>query len=328
MTDAAVPAPSLTDRRHPPGASSARGLLFTVLGEFVLPYGGEAWTSAVIDLLSRLGVEEKAARQALTRVAASGWLEPERQGRRTRWRLTERGRRLLTEGTERIYGFAGLADRWDGRFLLVLASSPEGDRATRHLVRTRLEWAGLGSPRSGVWVSTHADRLGEVQEALAAAGVLGDSQIFVGTHEGGGELTAMVRQAWDLDAIAAAYDAFIAEFEPGLSTEPAAGDAASDAAAAGGSGATAEGATITDGAAAGAAAGGVPGAPAASDPLARLTELVHAWRRFPRIDPALPRSLLPAGWSGERGAAVFAACHLAWGAPARVEWRSVNRAEA
>ena len=36
----AVPALS---RRHAAGAASARGLLFTVLGEFVLPAGGWAW---------------------------------------------------------------------------------------------------------------------------------------------------------------------------------------------------------------------------------------------------------------------------------------------
>jgi phenylacetic acid degradation operon negative regulatory protein len=68
--------------RHAAGAGSARGLLFTVLGEFVLPTGGAAPTSAFIEVLSRLGVEEKAARQALTRSGADGLLVSERQGRR------------------------------------------------------------------------------------------------------------------------------------------------------------------------------------------------------------------------------------------------------
>ena len=67
----------------PPAPASARGLLFTVLGEFVLPTGGPAWTSAFIDVLGRLGVEEKATRQALMRTAADGWLASERVGRRT-----------------------------------------------------------------------------------------------------------------------------------------------------------------------------------------------------------------------------------------------------
>ena len=70
-------------RRHAAGTDSARSVLFTVLGELVLRTGGEAWTSAFIDVFGRLGVEEKAARQALMRTAADSWLSSERVGRRT-----------------------------------------------------------------------------------------------------------------------------------------------------------------------------------------------------------------------------------------------------
>jgi phenylacetic acid degradation operon negative regulatory protein len=62
----------------------------------------------------------------------------------------------------------------------------------------------------------------------------------------------------------------------------------------------------------------------AADPLARLVELVHAWRAFPWSDPGLPRELLPSGWAGERAAALFARRHSAWSAPAQREWLRVN----
>src|SRR5580700_9864340 len=91
-------APTLS-RRHAAGAPSARGLLFTLLGEFVLTGDGLAWTSAVL--------------------AASGRLDAEKVGRRTRWRLSASARRMLTEGADRIYSFTGPSDRWDGRWLLV-----------------------------------------------------------------------------------------------------------------------------------------------------------------------------------------------------------------
>ncbi len=117
-----------------------------MLGEFALPSGGAAWTSAVIDVLGRLGVEEKATRQALMRTAAAGWLDSERVGRRTCWRLTPAAERLLTDGTERIYSFTGVATDWDRRWVVVLVRTPETERATRHLLRTRLAWAGLGTP--------------------------------------------------------------------------------------------------------------------------------------------------------------------------------------
>jgi phenylacetic acid degradation operon negative regulatory protein len=264
-------------RRHAAGAESARGLLLTLLGEFVLPTGGQALTSTFIDVLGRLGVEEKACRQALMRTGADGLLVSERQGRRTLWRLTGAAERFLTEGAERIYGFRASQPEWDGRWLIVLARLPETDRAARHLLRTRLTWAGFGSPAPGVWISTHADRAPEAERVLGEAGVH-DGQIFRAEHHGGGPLSAMVREAWDLDAVEASYEDFLAGFARAPS----------------------------------------------SDPVVRMVQLVHAWRRFPLIDPALPAELLPARWSGVRAAKLFARRRAEWHAAARAEWHRIT----
>jgi phenylacetic acid degradation operon negative regulatory protein len=272
------PVPPTMSRRHAAGSESARGLLFTVLGEFVLPHGGTAWTSALIDVLGRLEIEEKAARQALMRTAADGWLSAERIGRRTRWRLTDNAERLLTEGAERIYGFTGTAPRWDGRWLLVMARVPETDRPARHLLRTRLAWAGFGSPAPGLWISTHTDRVDEVERVLEAAGVLADARIFRAEHVGGGESATMVGQAWDLAAIEQSYRDFLDEFE----------------------------------------------SPNSADPLTRQIDLVHSWRRFPWIDPALPRELLPARWSGRKAGQLFARRHARWSTEATARWLGLN----
>src|ERR1035438_4884417 len=161
QADAGGAAPTLL-RRHAAGTESARSLLFTVLGELVLPTGGQAWTSAFIDVLGRLGVEEKAARQALMRTAADNWLSSERVGRRTVWRLTPTAERLLRDGTERIFGFAAVAEDWDGRWTIVIARTPETDRAARHMIRTRLRWAGFGHVIPGVWLSPRSDRRSRV----------------------------------------------------------------------------------------------------------------------------------------------------------------------
>src|SRR5947207_14682022 len=66
---------------------TARGLLLTVLGEFVLPAGAAAPTSAFIDLLGRLAVEEKAARQALARSGT-----PRRRPAGVHWSTSDRVR--------------------------------------------------------------------------------------------------------------------------------------------------------------------------------------------------------------------------------------------
>ncbi|TMR24489.1 PaaX family transcriptional regulator C-terminal domain-containing protein, partial [Actinomadura geliboluensis] len=206
--DAAPPRPEFRRRREL-GAASARSLLLTVLGEFVLPGGEAVWTATFLRALGLLGVEEKAVRQALARSAAEGWLAGERRGRRTAWRLTPAGERLLTDGTERIYGFGGPVGPWDGRWLLVLATVPETSRRLRHLLRTRLAWSGLGNLSPGVWVSPHPGREPEVRGVLAEIGVADTSTLFTGGLGDLAEARRVARQAWDLDEIELAYEDFL-----------------------------------------------------------------------------------------------------------------------
>lgn len=265
-------------RRHASGSLSARGMLLTVLGEVVLPGDGSGWTASFIQTLSRLGIEEKAVRQALMRTATDGWLSSERVGRRTRWHLTDSAVQLLTEGAQRIYAFTGAVENWDGRWLLVSARIAENDRAIRHIVRSRLAWAGFGSLGPALWISSHADREREVCQILLEAGCADTSSVFIATRPGVGDIRAMVSQAWDLAAIEAAYEAFLRDF----------------------------------------------GDKQAVDPLTSQIELVHAWRRFPAIDPALPRELLPELWSGVRAAELFASRHETCAVAAREQWRSMN----
>src|SRR6185312_10562107 len=123
-------------RRQELGAASARSLLLTVLGEFVLPASTSVWTATLLDLLADLDVAEKATRQAIMRTADSGWISGHRRGRETRWSLTEAGTRLLKEGTDRIYGFASDQRVWDGRWLLLTVAVPENARALRQRLRT------------------------------------------------------------------------------------------------------------------------------------------------------------------------------------------------
>jgi phenylacetic acid degradation operon negative regulatory protein len=273
--DGMEPVPVLS-RRHASGSGGGRGLLFTILGEFVLPAGGAAWTSAFLEVLTRLDVDEKASRQALMRTAADGWLRSDRVGRRTRWHLTSAAQRLLREGAERIFGFGDAASSWDGQWLIVVSRVPDADRATRHHLRTRLAWAGCGTPGPGVWISPRLSNAAEVRSIFAADGLLNEAQIFVAAHDGG-DLQAMARAAWDLDAIEERYAQFIADFSD----------------------------------------------PLVADPLVHVLELVHAWRRFPWIDPGLPSELLPDGWSGAKAAELFKNRYASWVAAAKLAWQDI-----
>src|SRR5215470_16720461 len=154
----------VVSRRREVSHTSARSLLMTVLGEYVLPQRHPVWTWVLVDTLAR--------------AAAEGWLVSERVGRRARWGLTPPGRRLLTEGAQRIYEFGRGERPWDGRWLVLLVSVPEVKRDLRHRLRTRLSWAGFGSPEAGVWVSPDLGREGEALGVLKELGLAAGAMSF------------------------------------------------------------------------------------------------------------------------------------------------------
>ena len=217
-TDTA-PARPVLSRRHSISAGSARSLLLTVLGEFVLPSGKPVWTSTLLHVLRGLDVEEKSARQAIARTAGDGWISSERDGRRVRWALTPPGRRLLTEGTERIYSHGAKQPPWDGRWLIVMASVPETQRKLRHQLHTRLAWAGFGNPTAGMWVSPHPERESEVKQIMQDLGLDAAAFSFTGPFAGVGSERTLVERAWNLDEVAAHYEEFLDEFA-GIRPEP------------------------------------------------------------------------------------------------------------
>ena len=280
MTEA-VPSEQWARRSQALGVPSTRGYLLTVLGEFVLPVGGRVWTAALLDALGALGVEERTARQAVWRSAERGLLESERIGRRTRWALSDAARRLLVEGTRRIYSLHREPRPWDGRWLLLYVSVPELQRDLRHRMRTRLGWAGFASLGSGTWVSPWIDREIEAREVLEDLGLSssGAARSFIAKPGGIGNVNEMVTATWPLGEIAAGYDAFLERF------------------------------------------GTAPPAEAGYDAFVNQVRLVHEWRRFPFLDPDLPGDLLPSDWSGYRAAELFHRLHEQWHSSAWAWWR-------
>ncbi|KQS59639.1 PaaX family transcriptional regulator [Geodermatophilus sp. Leaf369] len=278
-----IEGPTLT-RRQELGAASARSLLLTVLGEFVLPRGEQVWTSTLLELAADLDVAEKAARQALMRTADDGWIAAQRIGRETRWGLTEQGTRLLTDGTRRIYDAASEEQPWDGSWLVLTVTVPENARALRQRLRTQLGWAGLGSSSPGVWVTPRVDREAEAARVLEELGLTAGSWSFVARSGQIGDQRSLVRSAWDLDAIETRYEEFL---ELVGSRRPR-----------------------TD-----------------RQALVAQVRLVQEWRRFPLLDPGLPRELLPPRWSGNRAAQVFRERHATWAPRARSAWESLARTD-
>ena len=193
-----------------------------MLGEYVRPAGQPAWTSTLVGALGLLGVAEKAARQALARTAAEGWIASSRHGRLAQRELTAAGTRLLTGGAERIYSLGQDRPAWDGRWLVLLTGGPDAGRDRRQQLRTRLTWAGFGALPGGVWISPDPGREAEASVILAELGLAGECMSFIARSGDIGEPRDVVRRAWDLRGLRAGYAAFIADF---AAAEPAGDDA-------------------------------------------------------------------------------------------------------
>lgn len=209
----ASPTIARSTRRRDVGSRSARSLLLTVLGEFVGPRAEKVWTATLVEALGALGVEEKAARQALTRTASEGLLTSSRHGRRVLWDLTDSGAELLKTGAQRIYGFMRHRHAWDGRWLVLTVAIPETQRQLRHRLRTRLTWLGLGSPTSGLWITPDESKEPEVHAVIRDLGLDPQAFAWTGPATGIGDESLVIQQAWDLDEVEGRYLDFLANFE-------------------------------------------------------------------------------------------------------------------
>lgn len=199
---------------------SARSLLLTILGAYVLPASEPVWTAALLHVMTGLGLEEQTARQAIARAADSGLISGAKHGRTVQWQVTEAGRAEIEDVTRRAESLLSPPARWDGRCLVLAVTVPQQLRSVRKRLYSGLYWQGFGNPAPGLWASPHADRAEELRELIDSLGLQDSTITFVGGTLGVGITDAeIVARAWDFSQIAARYEKFIETFET-LRPEP------------------------------------------------------------------------------------------------------------
>lgn len=244
--------------RHPPRAKS---LCVTLMGDAIVPHGGQVWLSDLIELVVPLGINERLLRTSVFRLVAQGWLRSERHGRRSLYRLSPQGEELTREASGRIYDKSPAA--WEGDWtLVILPRVGAGGQARRGQLRRELVWAGFGAIAPGVFTlpRDQAARARKVLNGLKAA----DKALVLSARDldngRGLALHTLAAQCWDLDGVADQYREFSNAFAPLLAERD--WDAAPEQAFA-----------------------------------ARALAL-HEWRRIVLQDPQLPHQMLPRDWPG------------------------------
>jgi len=210
----------------PARKGGAKALLLTVLGEFVLPSGGGAWTSSLLSAADALGLGEKNARQALSRIKGQGLIDSARHGRLVRWALTPSGRQLLEAGTERIYSFGRRDVEWNGQWLTAHCPVAESRRAVRNELRSELRYLGFGELSASLLISPRVDRDPELRQVLERLGLLNESTIVWAQSLNETDEHRLVARAWDLDQLAASYVDFTETHSNTETSEPHAAFAA------------------------------------------------------------------------------------------------------
>lgn len=97
------PLKPLIDALHAEGRLRVWSLVITAFGDLVQHRGGVISTARLSAVLSRIGVEPGTLRTALSRLGRDGWVESERVGRTSHYRLSPQGVDRFAPATSLIY---------------------------------------------------------------------------------------------------------------------------------------------------------------------------------------------------------------------------------
>jgi phenylacetic acid degradation operon negative regulatory protein len=186
-------------------APRPQAILLTFLGGYLLGRGVHVATSSLVDVLHRAGVSEHATRSTVSRMARREQLHRVRRGRQVYVGPTPATREVLRDGDARIWRTDVVNTRWDGSWTLLSFSLPDAWQRERHLLRARLVWAGFGPLQGGLWIAPSAVDVRALGEGLGLDGRL---RAFDARAVAPTDVDALVRDAWDLPALAGRYTAF------------------------------------------------------------------------------------------------------------------------
>jgi phenylacetic acid degradation operon negative regulatory protein len=241
---------------------SPRHLILSLFGLYARDEANWLSVRSLIALMEDLDVDAASTRSSVSRLKKRGVLESAKSGAQAGYRVSRPALAVLREGDARIWSRprASVDDGW----LMVVFSVPEAERGKRHELRSLLIRLGFGTAAPGVWIAP-GTAYDETLAALDRAGLTTYTELFRGAYLGSGPADVRVGEWWDLPALAALYDEFVADHS-----------------------------SLTQ-----------VGSPDPALAFTAYVPMLTAWRRLPYLDPGIPLGLLPADWPGIRAGDLF-----------------------
>ena len=178
--------------------SRTGSIVITLFGDAIVPRGGSVWLGTLLEFFKTIDIDSGVVRTAMSRLANDGWLERNKVGRNSFYRLADKGRLTFDAAVKHVYN--PQSPDWTGRFeLLLIANS--GDREAS---REALQEAGFGSPLPGVWIAPSGVPVPQV----AARAI----RLEVSAEDDSGR--RLLSASWPLHRTADAYLKFMKTFEP------------------------------------------------------------------------------------------------------------------
>jgi len=248
---------------------NTRSMIFTLYGDYIRHYGNEIWIGSLIRLLEEFGHNEQSVRAAISRMNRQGWVQSRREGNKSFYSLTTRGKKRIDEAAVRIFKLK--AQSWDGKWRILIYTIPEEKRKIRDELRQELVWSGFGTISNSCWISPN-DLEKEVYDLIDKYDVRNHVDFFVSEHIGPENDHTLIEKCWNLDEINERYESFIRDYSQRYVISKNRIE---------------------------------KGEMTAGECFVERTKLVHEYRKFLFVDPGIPPELLPDKWLGDSAASLF-----------------------
>ncbi|HEX6923331.1 MAG TPA: phenylacetic acid degradation operon negative regulatory protein PaaX [Bacillales bacterium] len=266
---------------------NTRSMIFTLYGDYISHYGSEIWIGSLIRLLEAFGHNEQSVRAAISRMSKQGWVQSRRDGNKSYYCLTERGRKRINEAAKRIFKLQ--PEAWDGKWRMLMYTIPEEKRAIRDELRKEIVWSGFGMLSNGLWISPNRLEK-QVNDLIDKYEIAPYVHFFISEYQGPRENEKLVRECWNLDEINERYEQFINHYSRKFVIGKS----------------KIEKGEMTDG-----------------ECFVERARLVHEYRKFLFVDPGLPEKLAPEKWLGSYASSLFSDYYKALAHPASRFFESV-----